>query len=240
MPRTAAKLNAISREFFDGVSIRKVLKNVNLDTYTQEFTVIAGPSGSGKTTLLTIMGLILTPTSGSIIIDGEEVTNLPEDDLATLRMKRFGFVFQSADLISALGVMENILIPSSIQGGSVSSEIREKARGLLEEFGLISYAHAAPQQLSAGQRQRVAIVRAMINDPILLLCDEPTSALDVESSTIVLDTLKRLSQDENRGVVMVTHDPRVFPYADRMIKLENGEVVYDSRNVEGDEDEKEP
>lgn len=239
MARIATELDDVSREFFDGVSMRKVLKNVNLDTYTQEFSVIAGPSGSGKTTLLTIMGLILTPTSGSITIDGDDVTGLPEDDLATLRMKKFGFVFQSADLIPALRVMENILIPPSIQGGSVSSETKKRATKILEEFGLSSYAYAMPQQLSAGQRQRAAIARAMINDPILLLCDEPTSALDVESSTIVLDTLKTLSRDENRGVVMVTHDPRVFPYADRMIKLEDGEVVYDSRNAGGEKNAKE-
>lgn len=237
MKKVAIKLENISREFFDGKSWRTVVKDVNFEVYTREFTIIAGPSGSGKTTLLTIMGLILSPTRGSILISGNKVSSFTEDELATLRMKKFGFVFQHADLIPALNVTENILIPSSIQGGTAYRQIKEKAQKLLEEFGLSDYKSATPQQLSAGQRQRVAIARAMVNDPVLLFCDEPTSALDVESSTIVLDTLKTLSQDENRGVVMVTHDPRVFPYADRMIKLENGEVIYDSHNGGGDENE---
>ncbi|MFB0509299.1 MAG: ABC transporter ATP-binding protein [bacterium] len=229
MSRVAIKLNNVAKEFFDGKSWRAVLKNINLAIFTREFTIIAGPSGSGKTTLLTIIGLILSPSAGNIIIDSKDVARFLEDDLATLRMKNFGFVFQHADLIPALNVIDNILLPSSIQGGVVSNHIKDKARKILEDFGLIAYINAMPQQLSTGQRQRAAIVRAMINDPILLLCDEPTSALDIESSTIVLETLKRLSQDERRGVVMVTHDPRVFPYADRMIKIENGEIIYDSK-----------
>lgn len=237
MKKVATKLENISKEFFDGKSWRTVLKEIDLEVYTREFTIIAGPSGSGKTTLLTIMGLILSPTRGSILINGNKVSSFTEDELATLRMEKFGFVFQHADLIPALSVMENILIPSSIQGGTAYRRRKDKAQKLLEEFGLLEYVGAMPQQLSAGQRQRVAIARAMVNDPVLLFCDEPTSALDVESSTTVLDTLKTLSQDDNRGVVMVTHDPRVFPYADRMIKLENGEVIYDSRNGGGDKNE---
>ncbi|MGB2696695.1 MAG: ABC transporter ATP-binding protein [Candidatus Zixiibacteriota bacterium] len=238
MKKVATKLENVSKEFFDGKSWRTVLKDINFEVYTQEFTIIAGPSGSGKTTLLTIMGLILSPTRGNILINSDKVSSFAEDELATLRMRKFGFVFQHADLIPSLNVMENILIPSSIQGGTASRQTKDKAQKLLEEFGLLDYINAMPQQLSAGQRQRVAIARAMVNDPVLLFCDEPTSALDVESSTIVLNTLKKLSRDENRGVVMVTHDPRVFPYADRMIKLENGEVIYDSRNGGGDENEK--
>jgi putative ABC transport system ATP-binding protein len=237
MSKVAVKLDKVTKEFFDGKQMRLVLKNTDLEIFTREFTVIAGPSGSGKTTLLTIIGLILSPNSGNIVINQQDVTNLSEDQLATFRMKQFGFVFQNADLIPALNVMQNILVPTAIQGGSVSPVVKKRAEGLLEEFGLISYADSIPQRLSTGQRQRVAIARAMINDPILLLCDEPTSALDVESSTIVLDTLKELSQDENRGVVMVTHDPRVFPYADRMIKLENGEIIYDPRSAGGVENE---
>jgi putative ABC transport system ATP-binding protein len=238
MSKTAVKLNQITREFFDGRQMRLVLKSTSLDIFTREFTVIAGPSGSGKTTLLTIIGLILSPTRGNIFIGDRDVTGLSEDQQASVRMEQFGFVFQNADLIPALNVMENILIPTAIQGKSVSSEAKKTARRMLENFGLSPYADSVPQRLSAGQRQRVAIARALINDPILLLCDEPTSALDIESSTIVLDTLKKLSQDDNRGVVMVTHDPRVFPYADRMIKLEEGKVTYDSKSAGGNKHER--
>jgi putative ABC transport system ATP-binding protein len=149
-------------------------------------------------------------------------------------MRNFGFVFQQAELIPALSVVENLLIAAGVQGGSISSALREKALSLLEGFGLKQYSHVKAQKLSTGQKQRVAIGRSLINDPKVLLCDEPTSALDSESSTIVLDTLKRLSKDSSRGVVMVTHDPRVFPYADRLIKLEDGGITYDTRtSIEG-------
>jgi len=145
-------------------------------------------------------------------------------------MKYYGFVFQLAELIPALSVIDNVLIGHSIQGKSVSSATREKALTLLSTFGLRDYARGRSKQLSSGQKQRVAIARSLINDPLLLLCDEPTSALDTESSTVVLDTLKRISQDSARGVVLVTHDPRVFPYADRLIKIEDGNIGYDSKS----------
>lgn len=230
MAKSAIKLDGIVRDFYDGKSLRRVLQKTQLEFYTQELTIIAGSSGSGKTTLLTIMGLVLKPSEGKIFIDGQEVTDYSEDQLATLRMQKFGFVFQQAALIPALTVLENILISGSIQGASVPSSRKKSALKMLEDFGLRNYTDAKPQQLSVGQQQRVAIVRALINDPVLLLCDEPTSALDAESSTLVLDTLKRLSQDEKRGVVLVTHDPRVFPYADRLIKIEDGTVTSDTKS----------
>jgi ABC-type lipoprotein export system ATPase subunit len=228
--KSAIKLEEIARDFYDGKILRRVLQKTNLEIFTQELTILAGSSGSGKTTLLTIMGLVLKPSEGKIFIDGQEITTYSEDQLATLRMQKFGFVFQQAALIPALTVLENILISGSIQGGRVLSSRKKSALKMLVDFGLQNYADAKPQQLSVGQQQRVAIVRALINDPLLLLCDEPTSALDAESSTLVLDTLKRLSQDEKRGVVLVTHDPRVFPYADRLIKIEDGAVTSDTKS----------
>ena len=230
MAKTALKLEGVSKEFFDGRILRAVLKPLDLEILTGELTIIAGPSGSGKTTLLTIMGLVLRPTRGSVIIGGENVTDYGEDRLATLRLRRFGFVFQQAALIPALTALENILIASGIQGGRVSQALKTRAFKLLGELGLESYLDAKPQQLSTGQQQRVAIARALVNEPLVLLCDEPTSALDVESSGIVLDTLKRLSKDEERSVVLVTHDPRVFPYAERLIKIEDGAITYDTRS----------
>jgi len=236
MAKSAIKLQGIARDFFDGKTLRRVLKETDIEIFTEEMTIIAGSSGSGKTTLLTMMGLVLKPSAGKIFIDGQEVTDCSEDELATVRMKKFGFVFQQAALIPALSVLENILISSIIQGGSFAPSLRDRALQMLDEFGLRNYSQAQPQQLSAGQQQRVAVVRALINNPVLLLCDEPTSALDAESSTIVLDTLKRLSHDRDRGVVLVTHDPRVFPYADRLIKIEDGTVISDTRShfEEGD------
>jgi len=223
------RLENISREFFDGKIRRMVLKNTNLQIYPGELTVVAGPSGSGKTTLLTIMGLVLRPTEGKIVIQDQEVTGSSEAKLATLRLQNYGFVFQQDALIPALSAEDNILFAHSVQGDRATKELRKRALDLLAQFGLDKQAHVKPQRLSGGEKQRVAIARAMINDPILLLCDEPTSSLDVENSKIVLDVLKKLSRDESRGVVLISHDSRVFPYADRLVKLENGEIVYDNR-----------
>jgi putative ABC transport system ATP-binding protein len=225
------RLEGVARDFSDGRVVRRVLSETTLDIMPGEMTVLAGPSGSGKTTLLTIMGLVLKPSTGRILVGGEDVTDYSEDSLASLRQKRYGFVFQQAALVPALDVLDNVLVGTAIQGGRVSAKTREKAVGLLSGLGMKDYLSSRPQQLSTGQQQRVGIARALVGDPILLLCDEPTSALDVESSRVVLDTLKKLSRDPRRGVVLVTHDPRVFPYADRLLKMEDGAIVYDTRSV---------
>jgi len=223
------RLEGIARDFFDGKVLRRVLKKLDLEIAAGEMTIIAGPSGSGKTTLLTIMGFLLQASEGRIFIQGREVTRFSSDRLATLRKHKIGLVFQQSVLVPALTVLENIVLPFGIQGKSVPKPVRARARELLKKLGLESYVNSVPQQLSLGQQQRVAIVRALINDPPLLLCDEPTSALDAESSAIVLDTLKTLSKEPARAVVLVTHDPRVFPFADRLLKIEDGAIVYDSK-----------
>lgn len=229
MQQPLIQLDGIARDFSDGRIVRRVLKKMDLSIYPGELTILAGPSGSGKTTLLSIMGLILKPSEGKIFMGDEEVSMASESARASMRMKHYGFVFQLAELIPALSVLDNVLIAHSIQGKPVSSALTEKALLLLSEFGLGDYARGRSKQLSSGQKQRVAIARALINDPLLLLCDEPTSALDSESSAIVLDTLKRISKNSERAVVLVTHDPRVFPYADRLIKIEDGMIGYDSK-----------
>jgi len=223
------RLEGIARDFFDGKVLRRVLKKTDLEIAAGEMTIIAGPSGSGKTTLLTIVGFLLRPSEGRIFIQGREVTRFSSDRLAGLRKEKIGFVFQQSVLVPALTVLENIVLPFGIQGRPVSKAVKARAEELLRKLGLEDYVSAMPQQLSLGQQQRAAIVRALINDPPLLLCDEPTSALDAESSAIVLDTLKNLSREPDRAVVMVTHDPRVFPFADRLLKIEDGAIVYDSR-----------
>jgi len=223
------RLEGVARDFSDGRVTRRVLKETTLDIMPGELTALAGPSGSGKTTLLTIMGLVLKPSAGRISIGGEDVTGRGEDELATLRLHKFGFVFQQAALVPALSALDNVLVAGAIQGGRVRPETRQQAIALLDSLGMKEYLNARPQQLSGGQQQRVGIARALVGDPVLLLCDEPTSALDVESSHVVLEALKKLSRDPRRAVVLVTHDPRVFPYADRLVKMEDGAIVYDSR-----------
>ena len=139
----------------------------------------------------------------------------------------------------ALSITENLLVAQAIQGDKVTPELRQQVDRLLSELGLSEYADSKPQQLSTGQQQRVGIARALVGNPMILLCDEPTSALDVESSRIVLDTLKTVSSEGSRAVVLVSHDPRVFPYADRLIKIEDGRIMNDTRNpAQGVEDEK--
>ncbi len=229
MTAPVLQLDGVARDFFDGRVVRRVLKETRLDIFPGELIALAGPSGSGKTTLLTIMGLVLRPSAGRITVAGREVTGLDEDELATLRMEKYGFVFQQAALVPALSAFDNVLVAAAVQGGRVRQETKTKALGLLEKLGMKDYADARPQQLSGGQQQRVGIARALMGDPLLLLCDEPTSALDAESGHLVLDTLKRLSRDPHRAVVLVTHDPRVFPYADRLVKMEDGAIVYDTR-----------
>jgi putative ABC transport system ATP-binding protein len=228
-PSPVIRLKGVTRDFFDGKQTRTVLQQTDIDIMPGELTVLAGPSGSGKTTLLTIMGLVLKPTTGRVYVRSEDVTDLKEDERALIRLERFGFVFQQAALVPALSIIENILVSKTIQGRRATGAMRKEATGLLSELGLEEYAEAKPQQLSTGQQQRVGIARALMGHPLLLLCDEPTSALDVESSRIVLDTLKQMSADEDRGIVLVSHDPRVFPYADRLVKIEDGRIEQDTR-----------
>jgi putative ABC transport system ATP-binding protein len=229
MTQPVIRLESVTRDFFDGEQMRTVLQETNLEINPAELTVLAGPSGSGKTTLLTIMGLVLKPTTGRVYVRSDDVTDLSENARAGLRLNSFGFVFQQAALVPALSILENLLVSQAIQGRRVSRKAREEGLRLLDDLGLGDYEQAKPQQLSTGQQQRVGIARALMGEPLVLLCDEPTSALDVESSQIVLETLKRISADSERGVVLVSHDPRVFPYADRLIKIEDGRIEQDTR-----------
>jgi putative ABC transport system ATP-binding protein len=221
------RLEGAARDFFDGRQNRRVLHPTDLTVLTDALTIISGPSGSGKTTLLTLMALILNPSQGRIFVKERDVTSASEDARATLRLRNFGFVFQNAALIPALSVIENVLIAATIQGTAASKAIVRRAESSLERLGLSGFSGMKGDKLSGGQKQRVAIARALINEPQIILCDEPTSALDVDSSMVVLKTLKDLSM-ENRAVVLVTHDPRVFPFADRLIQLEDGRVVTDT------------
>jgi putative ABC transport system ATP-binding protein len=226
MPEVIATINGIAKDYQDGLSIRRVLYPTTLDILSEQFTVIIGPSGSGKTTFLSIVGLIVPPTEGSVSIRGEATGQGSEDDIATFRLKSIGFVFQNSTLMDALNVMDNILLPIGIQGGTVTQENREKAQSLLKRFNLDGHAYSMPTQLSGGEKQRVAIIRALINDPPLILCDEPTSVLDMANVEIVLETLKELSREPKRAVVMITHDPRAIKYADRVIEIESGHLKF--------------
>ncbi len=219
----------IARDFSDGTRLRRVLFPTTLTLYPGELTVLSGPSGSGKTTLLSILGLVLRPTEGRLRLDGRDITDLPETDAATLRLQSFGFVFQQPMLIEGLSVRENILLAVAIQGDRPTAAAQAKTETLLTDLGLAGTAPLQPQLLSGGMKQRVSIARALVKDPAVLLCDEPTSALDAESGQAVMQILKRIALEERRVVAVVSHDARVFPYADRLIKIENGRIAADTR-----------
>ncbi len=204
------------------------LADVSLEIAAGEFTVFAGPSGSGKTTLLSIMGLVLRPSEGRLFLNNRDLTRLSDNQSADIRLQNYGFVFQQPMLIEGLSVMENILLAMAVQGGRPPATARAKARDLLQNLGLEDVGHFQPRLLSGGMKQRASIARALVKDPAVLLCDEPTSALDAESGQGVMGILKRIAVEEQRIVAVVSHDARVFPYADRLIKIENGRVVSDT------------
>jgi len=177
------------------------------------------------------MGLVLRPSEGRMLLDAREVTTLSDDEMASLRLKEYGFVFQQPMLIEGLSVLENILLAYGVQGGRVSRDLGSKAENLLGMLGLEGTANMQPRLLSGGMKQRASIARALIKDPAIVLCDEPTSALDAESGQAVMNILKRIALEEGRVVVVVSHDARVFPFADRLLKIENGTVVSDTREA---------
>jgi putative ABC transport system ATP-binding protein len=222
------RLERIARDFSDGRQVRRVLFPTTLELMPGQLTVMAGPSGSGKTTLLSIIGLVLRPSEGKMFLDAREVSALSDDQAAALRLQQYGFVFQQPMLIEGLTVRENVLLALGVQGRRPPKAVVRKADELLAALGLAETGHLQPRVLSGGMKQRVSIARALIKDPAILLCDEPTSALDAESGQVVMKILKRIATEQNRVVIVVSHDARVFPYADRLIKLENGKVVSDT------------
>jgi putative ABC transport system ATP-binding protein len=201
----------------------EVLKNVNLEVEKSEFTVISGPSGAGKTTLLDIIGGIDKPTSGQIIVFGEDLATKSEDFLASFRNSNIGFVFQSYNLVSTLTLAENIAFPMEWSRKS-EEHVKERVAELLDIVGLKNRADHFPFQLSGGEQQRVAFARALANDPPLLLVDEPTGNLDTETSLKIIQILQRLKGDR-KTIIVATHDERIAQLADQKLYLEDGKLV---------------
>lgn len=200
------------------------LNHVSVDIQPSEFVVLMGPSGSGKSTLLHIIAGIDRPTSGDVLVQGINVGNLSESDLATWRNQYVGFVFQSFNLIPVLTAAENVELPLLLTRLDRKSR-KEQVRAALELVGLGDRIHHRPDQLSGGQQQRVAIARALVTDPVLIVADEPTGNLDAKSASDVLDILRSLSSRSGKTVIMVTHDPKAAGYGTRSLHLEKGEIV---------------
>lgn len=204
----------------------EILKGIDLLVPRGQFAAIMGPSGSGKSTLLGLLAGLDSPTSGSIQLDGEEITGLSEDKMAALRGRKVGFVFQAYNLIPTLTAEENILLPYELSGAPLG-EGRKRARELIETVGLADRADHYPVQLSGGEQQRVALARAFIGRPAILFADEPTGNLDSENGRRVLDLLITLNRREGTTLVLVTHDRELAGYSDRVITLRDGLVVSD-------------
>lgn len=206
------------------------LRGVTLSVSKGEFVSVVGPSGSGKTTFLNLIGTLDRPTKGEILIDGMPTSKLKGNQLAQLRNKKLGFVFQFYNLIPYLSAIENVELPLMALGIS-TSERREKSRELLAELSVADMANKKPRELSGGEQQRVAIARALVNDPSIILADEPTGNLDSKSALTVASVLKNLSKERNVTVLMVTHNMEIAKYCDRIIYLRDGAIEREVRQA---------
>jgi putative ABC transport system ATP-binding protein len=200
------------------------LRGVDLDIYPGEVFMLVGPSGCGKTTLISIIAAILDATDGECNVLGKNVRRMTTRQKNQLRAKNIGFVFQAFNLLPALTAAENVAVPLFIQGVPYYTAIK-KANGLLEQVGLGGRQKSLPAQLSGGQQQRVAIARALVHDPKIIVCDEPTSALDHDTGQKVMEMMRRMAREHNVTLVIVTHDNRIFHYADRIGQMDDGRIL---------------
>jgi putative ABC transport system ATP-binding protein len=212
----------LNKAFYLGEAVYAV-NNVNLQILEGEIAMIVGPSGSGKSTLLSLLGGLDRPISGDIKINGKSIVTLSEDQLAVMRRKSIGYVFQFFNLIPHLSALENVELPMKITGAS-RKEARERAEYLLNEVGLSPRAHHRPDQLSGGEQQRVAIARSLINKPAVVLADEPTGNLDSKTRDIVISLFQKFREIENQTFVIITHDTGLTQYAQRVVRLRDGKV----------------
>jgi putative ABC transport system ATP-binding protein len=229
MNRSILSMRAVTKTIDSGARRVEILRGIDLDVAAGEYVAIMGPSGSGKSTLLGLIAGLDSPTSGSIVLDGDEITRLSEDRLAGLRGRKVGFVFQSYQLIPTLTAEENVLLPAELAGEN-GRGAAERARALLDKVGLADRATHYPVQLSGGEQQRVALARAFMRKPPVLLADEPTGNLDSASGRQVLDLLLALNRSEGATLVLVTHDRDLAGCASRIVMLKDGRIVSDERN----------
>jgi putative ABC transport system ATP-binding protein len=210
-----------------GEATLTALNRVNIQIHIGNFVAVMGPSGCGKSTLLNLIGGLDRPSGGSVLIDGVDIAKLDDAKMTALRRRKIGFVFQFFNLIQVLNATENAALPLTLNGTN-QNHAKEKAKEWLSKVGLDNRLTSHPDQLSAGQQQRVAIARALVADPTLVLADEPTGNLDSRSADDVASLLRKVADEWNRTVLMVTHDPRIAAYADRIIFLKDGEVEDDT------------
>ncbi|MGQ1716294.1 ABC transporter ATP-binding protein [Listeria monocytogenes] len=211
----------ISKNYQDGEQVIEVLKNVSLEVAQGEFVAIVGPSGAGKSTFLSIAGALLSPTEGEIAIGGKVLNDLTSKELTKVRLDKVGFIFQGANLIPYLNVRDQLLVIAELSGEK-GRGAKEKADELLKELGLTARENNYPESLSGGEKQRVTIARALMNDPDIILADEPTASLDANRGHKVVQMIADEVKRKNKAAIMVTHDERVLDLVDRVIRIEDG------------------
>jgi putative ABC transport system ATP-binding protein len=231
MTKIMIEASGIVKVLGEGAGRVDALKGINLTLGGGELTLLMGPSGSGKTTLLSVLGCMMSPSSGGVRICGRSTTGLGPEALAGLRRKHVGFVFQSYHLFPTLTAAENVRLALDVCGDR-SPQARVKADHALTTVGLSHKANAFPRELSGGEQQRVAIARAIVGNPSVVLADEPTAALDSENGHAVMAVLAEIAKDPARALFIVTHDPRIIPFADRILRIEDGRIVSDQQRSE--------
>jgi putative ABC transport system ATP-binding protein len=214
-----------------GAPVVPVLHGISLEIQPGEFVCLMGQSGSGKSTLMNILGCLDTPTSGSYVLDGESVAGMPNDQLAAIRNRKLGFVFQGFNLLKRMSALDNIALPL-IYSGMPRDQARNRAGEKIALVGLRDFGDRLPNQLSGGQQQRIAIARALVMQPPVLLADEPTGNLDTQTSTEIMSLIQRLNREQGITVILVTHESDIARFGRRLVRLKDGKIIYDGP-VEG-------
>jgi putative ABC transport system ATP-binding protein len=214
----------LTKELGSGAGKVAALKGVSLALRGGELTLLMGPSGSGKTTLLSILGCMLTPTAGTVRIRQSSIADAGPEDLARLRREHVGFIFQSFHLFPTLSAVDNVRLALDVRG-EPSRAARARSREALAKVGLAHKTKAYPRELSGGEQQRVAIARAIVGNPSIILADEPTAALDGENGQAIMKLLAEVAREREHAVLIVTHDPRLLPFADRVVHIEDGRII---------------
>lgn len=229
MKEIAIQCKGIKKSYGEEETKIEALKGIDIEVFLNQLTLLVGPSGSGKSTLLSIITNILTPDEGQLFLLGYEINRLSENEKSLFSRQNLGIVFQSLFLIPTLTVLENVALPL-IVAGQKEEMAYEKSMKILTKLEIHHRANNSPAHLSKGQQQRVAIARAMVNDSKIIVCDEPTSALDQAAGLEIMSILQELASHASRAVFVVTHDPRTFSFADRIIKINDGRIIKGSEN----------
>jgi len=229
MAQAIIEITGITRDFALGSEVVKVLKGINLTINKGEYVALMGPSGSGKSTLMNLLGCLDTPTSGSYILNGKDVSSMKDDELAEIRNKEIGFVFQTFNLLPRTTALDNVALPM-VYAGFKKPERNARATTVLTQVGLSDRMDHKPNQLSGGQRQRVAVARALVNHPSIILADEPTGNLDSKTSVEIMGLFNDIHANGNT-VILVTHEEDIAEYAHRVIRLRDGVIESDNMNL---------